>query len=199
MTILSSSDISSEIGVLLSKLWSPCNLNIQGFPSVLYYRSPWDSHVWFMRVLGPISRVPYCICLKLSMALFFVASICVQLALTATFYRIIQKVESRKCWYYLNCLIHCTCNCGSKSLLASVAICPWPGVLTKYCLMFSCFAIMYNGFFADSYRARDVKNKSKDRVHTQNVTCIYPRCNANAGTRMFPLAIPVSSIRKLPS
>ena len=43
----------------------------QGFPSVFYYRSPWDSHVWFMRVLGPISRVPYCICVKLSMALFF--------------------------------------------------------------------------------------------------------------------------------
>ena len=47
---------------------------IQGFPSVLYYRSPWDSYVWFMRVLRPISRVPYCMCLKLSMVLFFVAS-----------------------------------------------------------------------------------------------------------------------------
>ena len=43
------------------------------FP-VLYYRSPWDSHVWFMRALAPISRVPYCKCLKLSMALFFIAS-----------------------------------------------------------------------------------------------------------------------------
>ena len=31
----------------------------QGFSSVLYYRSPWDSHLWFLRVLVQIVRVPY--------------------------------------------------------------------------------------------------------------------------------------------
>ena len=149
----------------------------------LNYWSPFiDCHLPFRIAAYPVW---YCICFKLSMALFFVASICVQLALTATFYRIIQKPESKNYWYYLNCLIH---------VIVAVNY-YWPGVLTKYCLMFSCFTIMYNGFFADSYIASDVKNKSKDRVHAQNVACIWML--ANAGTRTFPQAIPMSSIRKL--
>ena len=28
------------------------------FPHFLYFRSPWDSHLLFLRVLGQISRVP---------------------------------------------------------------------------------------------------------------------------------------------
>ena len=31
---------------------------IQGFPSALHCRSPWDSHLWFLRVLVHIVRVP---------------------------------------------------------------------------------------------------------------------------------------------
>ena len=45
------------------KAWMSLNfgknlLLTQGFPSLLYFRSPWDSHLLFLRVLGQISRVP---------------------------------------------------------------------------------------------------------------------------------------------
>ena len=33
--------------------------HLQGFPLPLVYRSPWDSHLWFSRVLVQIVRVPY--------------------------------------------------------------------------------------------------------------------------------------------
>ena len=32
---------------------------MQGFPSALDYRSPWDSHLWFLRVLVQIVRVQH--------------------------------------------------------------------------------------------------------------------------------------------
>ena len=32
---------------------------VQGFPSALHYRSPWDSHLCFLRVLVLIVRVPH--------------------------------------------------------------------------------------------------------------------------------------------
>ena len=38
--------------------WVVMNYAEQGFPSLLYFRSPWDSHLLFLRVLGQISRVP---------------------------------------------------------------------------------------------------------------------------------------------
>ena len=33
--------------------------SVQGFPSGFHYRSPWDSHLWFLRILVPIVRVPH--------------------------------------------------------------------------------------------------------------------------------------------
>ena len=42
-------------------------------------------------------KSPILYMLKIIYGAFFVASICVQLALTATFYRIIQTAESRNC------------------------------------------------------------------------------------------------------
>ena len=54
--------------------------------SCLVYESPranFKSPIWYM--------------LKIIYGAFFVASICVHLALTATFYRILQKAKNRHC------------------------------------------------------------------------------------------------------
>ena len=52
----------SSVHLILSALYyllTDLSILLQGFPSALYYQSPWDSHIWFLRVLLQTLRVPY--------------------------------------------------------------------------------------------------------------------------------------------